>query len=164
MLKEWVGDVKKPKFVLLATLSSFIIPVVFAVWFYLTYDFLNPDGTVDNGPIRAVPIILIFLAIVFVFEAFIYGFLGLKQYSSEKQSLAWGLFVTTLLAFLLFLMFIPAIYQSIPNHESLGFTVWLEITLLLFVVPWCSFFTGVYVQYYLIGRYRRELEKVKNEI
>lgn len=138
---------KNPKYIVLAALTSFVLPIATVVWFITTYSFRNPDGSIDNGPIRGMPFVAIFFVFVFVFQLFAYSALGRWFYKSPKPRLVHCVVYATSLSLPLPIFVLYTAY--------LGMQPWADAVLPVlaaFTYPWVCFMSGAVLQFWLINR------------
>ena len=126
-----------------AVVASALIPFATFAWFWATYDFVNPDGSPDNAPIRSLPALAV-VALVLCFTALLaFRVLGAMHFRRPGPSLSVAAVFTCALAFLLSAAFYCLAVAALPEDPMPGAAM---ITLGLFVFSWVSLGLGAATQ------------------
>ena len=146
------------KYVLPATVASFLIPIATIVWSLFFADFRNPDGTPDNGPIRGAPFVLVLMGFVFIFQLFAYSSVGSQLYKSPKPSLVPGLVHATYLSLPIPFFVLFAACPESQRDVSANFDA-LLMAALCFGYLWVCFMCGAVIQYWLVARHNQAFNR-----
>ena len=145
---------QKPKYVVISTLASFLVPLLTVVWFVATYSFTNPDGTPDNAPIRSLPAVVVFSVIVFLFQLGAYTALGNALYKQSVPTIKPGLTYASGLAVPIpVLIYFLATMPGQPYPASILTAISIMASSYAFL--WLSFITGAFTQLYFVKRHNK---------
>ncbi|WP_440904804.1 hypothetical protein ACMZOO_00840 [Catenovulum sp. SX2] len=134
-----------PKLIVRATCASFLIPLAILFYFFLTYDFVNPDGTPDNAPIRSIPALMVLAVSVFIFQLAAYFSLGKAIYRTRCFTYKHGVIFSSWLSLPIPLISV-CIWLGVATFDWLVFYDVFIAAICGYLFLWLSFFTGAAVQ------------------
>ena len=126
-----------------AVAASASLPLATFAWFWATYDFVNPDGSPDNAPIRSLPGVAIAAFVLWFTAMLAFRILGKLQLRRTKPSLSVATTFTAALAFLLSAVFYYLAVFAIPDDPMPGAAM---ATLGVFGFSWVSLGLGATAQ------------------
>lgn len=122
-----------------AVAVSASLPIATFAWFWATYDFVNPDGSPDNAPIRSLPGVAIVAFVLWFTALLAFRILGMLQLRRTKPSLSVATIFTSALAFLLSVAFYYLAVFAFPDAPMPGAAM---ATLGVFGFSWMSLGLG----------------------
>jgi hypothetical protein len=137
----------RPGYIFPSALVSLIPLAVPMIWFYSTYEFFNPDGSPDNAPVRAIPVVILCFVVGFLFQLFAYSSLAKKVHSSQKI-IAHGVAYASALSLP---WSVVALYAGYLGLNPIATA--LKIFVVTYVYLWFSFMLGAVTQLWLITRH-----------